>query len=177
MNAVDEQTRPGVGNEEYRIPKVAVPVRLCLDGGHEVEGSLYLLPVAGTHVGRERVVDLLACPDNQFVPLCGPDRVRLIHQTRIVIAWIYEAEDGDTAPVEMAAPELAGEALEIPVELELAGVPKKARRLSGRIHLVMPPGQQRVIDFLNRSEPFFTLETDDGIALVNKRYLLDLWQS
>lgn len=175
MGEVHDASRPGVGEEQYRIPKIVVPVRVVLDGGTVVEGSVYLRTVAEAHAGRQKVVDLLTSPEKQFFPVCTEETVRLVHQTRIAVAWIEEPEDADSGAI-LDELDLCFDPVFVAVELELAGMPREMARMKGQLRLVMPPGHQRVLDFLNLDEPFFSVETDRGTALVNKRYVLDLWQ-
>lgn len=173
MNSPETQAeRPGVGDEQFRVPKVQIEVDLTLEDGLRVGGAVHLLPLAGVHVGRERVIDLLAAPDPQFLPVAISDRVQLVHKTRVILVGLESPEDAGL----LAAGEEEETAETVMVEVELAGLPEEMRRVTGLIYLKMPPGQRRVIDYLNQPEPFFPLQTSGGLILVNKAYVLDVFQ-
>ncbi len=165
---------PGVGEEAYRIPKVAVQVELTLEGGEQLAGHVHLLPVAGRHEGRETVLDLLTSPEHHFLPISGHDGpVRLVHQHRIVLARVSENAD---AGLGLGIGSEHDEVKEIPLDLELASLPPEWARVTGTIRLHMPPGHQRVLDFLNLDDDFFPIRTAAGLVLVNKEYVVKMTQ-
>lgn len=175
MTSPEIQTdRPGVGDEQFRVPKVKVDVDLTLEDGLQVSGAVHLLPLAGVHAGRERVIDLLAAPDPHFLPVAITDRVQLVHKTRIILVGLDSPADAGLLTGGEAEEEETAET--VMVEVELAGLPPEMRRVTGLIYLRMPPGQRRVIDYLNQPEPFFPLQTSAGLLLVNKAYVLDVFQ-
>ncbi|MDQ7006003.1 MAG: hypothetical protein Q9Q40_02100 [Acidobacteriota bacterium] len=167
-NAEITPDAPAAGNEQYRVPKVQVPLWLILDGGHAIEGHVHLLPVAGVHAGRERVIDLLCAEHSHFLPVSLSDRVRLVHRSRVLLAGVqdpYDAGLGDDNGVE---------GRDVEVELELKGIEAPAHRIAGTVHIVMPPGSQRLVDYLNQPAPFFPLRNrEKGLVLVNKSFVVD----
>lgn len=173
MSSPETQTdRPGVGDEQFRVPKVKVDVDLTLEDGLRVRGAVHLLPLAGVHAGRERVIDLLTAPDPHFLPVAITDRVQLVHKTRVILVSLGSPEDAGL----LAGNEEEETAETVMVEVELAGLPSEMRRVTGLIYLRMPPGQRRVIDYLNQPDSFFPLQTGGGLVLVNKAYILDVFQ-
>ena len=159
---------PAVGNDRYRVPKVQVPLWLVLDGGHAIEGEVHLLPVAGVHSRRERVIGLLGAEQTHFLPVSLPDRVRLVHRSRILLAGVED-------PYDAGLEEDNGvEGRDVAVELELKGIEPPAHRIAGTVHIVMPPGSQRLVDYLNQPAPFFALKSEEkGLVLVNKSFVVD----
>jgi len=94
--------------------------------------------------------------------------VRLVHRSRILLAGV---EDPYDAGLEADA---SVESREVRVELELKGLEAPANRIAGKIQIVMPPGSQRLVDYLNQPAPFFALWSDDkGLVLVNKSFVVD----
>ncbi len=159
----------GVGEVQYRIPKVPISIMLVVDGGEHLAGDVHLLPEAGRHDGRERVIDLLLGPD-PFLPLTTTAGTVLLSKSRIVLVRtgeIHDAgwnvEDLDGVP-------------EVETELYLAGQPPGSERLMATLRLAMPPGQQRLLDYLNTTAPFLPLLLEDGPALVARSFIRSLRQ-
>lgn len=155
----------GIGDERFRIPKACEPVVLTLDGGMQVSGNVHLCLVSGVHTGRERIIDLLIAPP-PFFPVTTEQGTRLVHKRRVItlgFTTLYDAELDD-AESEGAA--------ESAVEIELCGVPAERSTLQGRVRIVMPPEQSRVVDYLNASHGFFPLLTDGLVVLVNRHYVV-----
>ena len=46
-----------------------------------------------------------------------------------------------------------------------------ARRVTGLVAYVAPESHERLVDFLNRPEPFFRLLERDGVALVGRAHV------
>jgi hypothetical protein len=160
-------SRPGVGDEQYRVPKTAVPVIVSLDGGTRVSGELHLLPEAGLHEGRERVIDTLAAPE-PFLPITGIDGARIIHKRRIVTVRVRDEFDAGLSPESRVG------ATEVPVQIDLAGLPVGESIVRGRVVLMTRPGHERVVDLLNESPGFLAVLTEDEVTLIGLRYVVAL---
>ncbi|MFN7964323.1 MAG: hypothetical protein U0V87_01360 [Acidobacteriota bacterium] len=159
----------GVGEVQYRIPKVPVSIVLSLDGGVPLAGDVYLLPEAGRHDGRERVVDLLTAPE-PFLPLKTNEGTVLLSKSRIVLVRTGEIHDAG-----WNVEDLEG-VPEVEAELTLAGQPNGHDRLVGTLRLDMPPGQQRLLDYVNATSMFLPLLLEDGPALVARSFITALRQ-
>ena len=153
------------GSERFRVPKVAVPVRLLLEGGTLEEGHLHVLPQTAT--GRERVADLLRASD-PFLPLTSGDDVVLVHKERLVALVVGSAEE---AGLPEAVP---GEGRELTVELLLCGLPPRRARLSGVLHLDISREPMRLLDFLNEVGDYVPLVTTEGVCLVSRHYIVSV---
>jgi hypothetical protein len=170
--------RAAVGNDAYRIPKLPITVVIGLEGGETLEGQLHLLPVAETHDGRERIVEMLARP-RAFFPLTGHNDARLVNKDRIVTVSVADPLDAgwvDRDEEVLLDGPGAEEYPEVRLEARVAGIDGGPRTFRGTVRIIRPPGQQRVMDYLNDDRPFFALKLDNTILLINKKYLLDVHQ-
>ncbi len=125
--------------DELRIPTVTLPADVTFTDGRQFPGRLFVPAAAPRHAGPPRASEWLNEPTEFFAFL--PD------------------DSGDEANGGGF-----GDDADIPrpsVEVECAG-----RRFEGHLSVDMPPGQMRVLDYLNRSERFLTLQ--DGL----RHYLL-----
>ena len=162
--------RAGIGEDEYRVPKVPVEVSVTLEGGLQIRGIAHVSPASGEHDGRERLLDLLLA-DEPFMPLTGEDgETRLIHKRRIVLIRFTSLFDADLSPEETEG------AVEVPVRVELCGVPAYDSRVEGRLLIVMPPGHCRILDVLNVARPFFPLLADGEVSLVGLKHVVSVTQ-
>jgi hypothetical protein len=160
---------PGVRDHHYRIPKVEVNVSLVLEGGRVLEGTAHVATGAVDHVGRQRLIELLSS-ERAFMPITSPEASLLVHKRRIVVATVSDEYDASLDEVE------TGGALEIPVRVELCGVPPELSRVEGRVEVVMPPTRLRLLDFLNEIGAFLPVVTPRGIALVNRQHVVSVAQ-
>jgi hypothetical protein len=179
MATVDTDSgRAGTGNDAYRIPKLPVNVVIGMEGGESLEGQLHLLPVAETHDGRERIVEMLARP-RRFFPLTGRNDARLVNKDRIVTVTVADPLDAgwvDRDEESLLDGPGSEEYPEVRMECRVIGIDDGPRTFRGAVRIIRPPGQQRVMDFLNDERPFFPLKIDNEILLINKKYLLDVHQ-
>ncbi|GAB4222780.1 MAG: hypothetical protein Kow0062_21430 [Acidobacteriota bacterium] len=163
MTTTQESRESRAGDPRFRVPKVAEPVSVMLEGGLEVEGTVHLAPAAGSHLGRERIIDLLLA-DEPFLPLTGPDGACLVNKRRIVRIAFAD-------PFDAELDEARGEGThEAAIEIDLCGVPAHAMRLRGTIRYVMPEGHGRIVDYLNQARRFYPVLTGDRVALVSLKH-------
>lgn len=158
------------GEEQLRVPKIAVEVEIALDGGRRFVGQLHLAERAGGHGGRERVIDLLDAPE-PFLPITVPGSGgHLLAKDRIVVVRIQDLHDAGV--IEAGLPVTTTR-----VEIGLASMPQEQRHLRGTIAIAMPPGKVRLLDFLNEAGAFFPVTLDDtSIVLVARRYIVHVSQ-
>jgi hypothetical protein len=146
--------------EIYRIPRREMSVRILLDDGRSLDGTLF---TSDTGPGG-RPVDLLHHlndPSEDFVPLSnGSDRFLL---NKAGIIWAQATGD--------AAEEIAAEAAgghRVPVRLSLAG----GVGLVGTLSIVMPPERSRVLDYLNAAGRFVPLFGEGTVTLVQRGFVV-----
>lgn len=168
MSEFTPPAKAGIGEVQYRVPKVSVEVSVTLEGGLQVQGNAHVSPASGDHDGRERLIELLLA-DEPFMPLTSDEGdARLIHKRRIVLIRFASLYDADLSPEETEG------ALEVPVRVELCGVPADRAIVDGRLLIVMPPGHCRILDVLNVARPFFPLLSDGGVALVGLKHVVSV---
>jgi hypothetical protein len=146
--------------EIYRIPRREVPVRILLDDGRTLDGTLF---TAETGIGGrpDHVLQHLNDADAHFVPLvCGTDSF-LLNKAGIIWAQVSGAAAREIA-VE------AGAGRRVPVRFSLTG----GISLVGTLVIVMPPDRSRVLDYLNASGRFMPLFGEGTVTLVQRRFVV-----
>jgi hypothetical protein len=145
---------------DLRIPKRAVPVEVVLPGGEARQVSVFLAEGAASHPGPERLSDLLngSAP---FIPARedGSGAMTFLHRASIAVARVAAAE------------EPSDDSFTIPTEHEVEITLTDGARLSGLVAYVAPESRERLVDFLNRSEPFLRLMERDRVALVGRAHV------
>ena len=148
------------GMQDLRVPKRAVPVEVVLPGGEARQVSVYLSEGAASHPGPERLSDLLngSAP---FIPARESDSgdMSFLHRASIAVARVAADE------------EPADDSFTIPTEHEVEITLADGARLSGLVAYVAPESRERLVDFLNRPEPFFRLLERDRVALVGRAHV------
>jgi hypothetical protein len=149
-----------MGIEDLRVPKRAVPVEVVLPGGEARQLSVYLSEGAASHPGPERLSDLLN-GSAAFIPARDPasGAMSFLHRASIAVARVAADE------------EPADDSFTIPTEHEVEITLVDGARLSGLVAYVAPESRERLVDFLNRTEPFFRLLERDRVALVGRAHV------
>ena len=144
----------------YRIPRHEVPVRILLDDGRTLDGTLFTAET-GPGGQPEDVLHYLNETDEGFVPLaCGRDSFLL---NKAGIIWVQLSGD--------PARELAGEAADahrVPARISLAG----GLSVFGTLAIAMPPERSRVVDYLNAAGGFLPLHGEGTVTLVQCRFVV-----
>ena len=146
--------------EIYRVPRREVPVRILVDDGRTLDGTLF---TAETGAGGrpEDVLQHLNDSDKDFVPLvCGADSF-LLNKAGIIWAQVSGA-----AAKEIAVE--AGSGRHVPVRLSLAG----GISMVGKLVIVMPAERSRVLDYLNATGRFMPLYGEATVTLVQRRFVV-----
>ncbi len=146
--------------EIYRIPRREVSVRILVDDGRTLDGTLFTAETGAA--GRpEDLLQHLNVPDEDFVPLlCGEDSFLL---NKAGIIWIQVT---GSAAAEIA--DDAGSGQKIPVRISLAG----GISVVGTLVVVMPLERSRVLDYLNASRRFLPLFGEGIVTLVQRRFVV-----
>ncbi len=147
--------------EIYKVPRNEVQVRILLDDGRMIEGTLYTATV-GPNGGPETVLDRLLDPSEEFLPLAaGGDRL-LLNKGGILLVEIPPEAAGKT--------DLEEGAKEALVRVTLAG----GTSLLGKLAIRMPEESSRVLDYLNAAPRFLPLLGERRIALLQKRFIVSV---
>jgi hypothetical protein len=146
----------------YKIPRREVAVRILLDDGRSLDGTLFTAET-GPDGGPEDVLHLLNVSSEDFVPLlCGQDSFLL---NKAGIIWVQAA--GESAA---AVASEAGSGRLVPVRLSLAG----GLSVVGTLSIVMPEQRSRVLDYLNASGRFVPLFGEGSVTLVQRGYIVSV---
>jgi hypothetical protein len=142
--------------DEFRVPRLLIPVRMILDDGRTLDAEIYVAPI-GPEGGPERVVDRLNDPHDDFLPVAsGGDRF-VLNKAGIILVQLS------------GGPEAAGipetfEGHEVAVRLSLRG----GLGLIGRLPIAMPPERSRVLDYLNDAPRFVPVLGEGQVTLVQR---------
>jgi len=143
----------------YKVPKVETHVRILLDDGRTLDGTMFT-SVTGPHGGPETILDRLADPSEEFVPLaCGDDRLLLNKRGIILLQCSFDA---------IGPPPDRPIGKEVLVRMSLAG----GTSILGRLDIRMPPERARVLDYLNSAPRFVPLLGDQQVTVVQKNFIV-----
>lgn len=149
---------------DLRVPTTRQPVTITCSDGRAVDGHIFMPSQSSRHTGPMR-------PDEwtDTVPTFFPFRERdaaasTIFNVAAVVAF--------TVPVDGAGVRAALHDAEL-VDAPTARVTVDAGGASFEGHVVidMPPGHQRVADWLNAPAPFITVRARDHHHLIHKRHI------
>lgn len=149
---------------QYRVEKKRAEAEITLTTGGKVKGYFFLWATSQSHVGPERVGDLLN------------EQVRF---------FPFELEDGQTALFNRAhivLIRLPADAIEAQQEpgYEVARrrvvsmLLSTGQRISGTVAVYRPIGRDRLSDYARGDEMFRYVETGDHTLIVNSAHLVEL---
>lgn len=157
--------------ERYHVPKHEISARVLLPDGSRRELTLYLSERAERHAGPERPSDLLN-GDEPFVPVRFADADFALLRRSSIVALTVDVEDEmvDAADAdELYSPESAPEGAE---RREVRVVLEDGSDVTGTMTYVMPPGERRLQDYLNRAPPFVRVRDGQEVELVNAERII-----
>ena len=122
----------------------------------------FLQDYAEGHSGRELILDVLNSSSN-FIPMEDAEskKVSLVNKQRIRWIELKEREIHDET----------GLSQEQFVQAEMIG----GKVIRGRVPVEMPPERSRLSDHLNFTPQFIYLIQEDRDLILNKSYLLSVW--
>ena len=146
--------------EIYRVPRREVLVRILMDDGRTLEGTLF---TAESRAGGypEDVLLHLNHEDAEFVPLQSEGESFLLNKAGIL--WVQVTG--------YAAAEIrdeAGAGRTVPVVCSLAG----GSSVAGSLVIVMPLERSRVLDYLNAPGRFVPIFGEGSATLVQRRFIV-----
>jgi hypothetical protein len=145
----------------YKVPKNETRVRILLDDGRTLDAGIFT-SATGPRGGPETVLDRLADPTDEFLPVaCGEDRMLLNRKGIIFVQCPRDAvgSEADEADARL-----------VPVRVSLAG----GMNLVGRLVIRMPPERARVLDYLNAAPRFVPLLGEREVTLVQKHFVVSV---
>lgn len=152
--------------ERYQVPKHEASARVLLADGSRRRVTLFLSERAEGHTGPERPSDLLN-GDDRFVPVSFRDAGFALLRRTSVLVMTVDVEDeltgaAGTEDVFGSGPDPEG--LE---RHDVALILSDGSELEGTMTFLMPPGERRLQDYLNRAPTFVRLRAGDRIRIVN----------
>lgn len=146
--------------EIYRIPRHETSVRILLDDGRSLDGSVFTAD-AGPGGRPQDLLDRLNDPSEDFLPLASGGDSFLLNKAGII--W---AQTSGASARELF--EQAGGGRMVPVRMSLAG----GMSLVGTLSIVMPPERSRVLDYLNAAGKFIPLFGEGTVTLVQRGFIV-----
>lgn len=143
----------------FIVTKREVRVVLQLSTGARVSGVVHCNLHSSAHHGRERVKDVLN-NENAMLPVHSDGKCVLFNKGFIEVVELEEPDVAEVGETDLSEHR--------EVDLMLAdGV-----ALRGTILVSTPPERARTLDFLNRGQGFFYLETAQGSRVIALRHVL-----
>lgn len=160
-------------SEEFYVPKHCVTAELRLPDCPAMDVDLFLGERAERHTGRERPSDLLNGA-KRFFPVRTRQGDAMLVRREAVLTLSFSAEVLGPDPGIPGGPLAEGE--EEPADLrrvEVTILLDDDIRVTGEVAYVLPRGEQRLQDFLNRmEEPFFRVWEGERVHLVNREHVV-----
>jgi hypothetical protein len=151
---------------ELRVPTVALAAEVLCADGRAFAGRIFLPASASRHSGPMRPEEWMNETPSffPFLPDDGDAPVILNKQEIVVLS--VEAMVDEEPPAEGV------QVLERSVCVEC-----QERRLEGVVRIEMPKNQSRVLDHLNRGEPFLTLREGQRHHLIRKQRITRVYET
>ena len=140
---------------ELKVPTHATAAEVVLSDKRTLIGRVFIPDSSSQHSGPMRPDEWLN-QDRAFFPFLADDSKSTVLLNKEQVAVLSIAAVSEDEAVLAEAP-LRAVTVEIP-----------DRRIDGSVLMDMPQGQQRVLDQLNRPEPFLLLRAPDRWHLVRK---------
>lgn len=135
-------------------------VEVLLAEGQVLSGDLHLQARMAHREGPETPLELLNRADQFFALVTPDDGVCFLAKPQVVMV--------SCAPIPGATDvERLTAAKRVPLAVTLVG----GRTVSGWATLELPPTRARTLDFLNASDRFFMLSTDDAVRYVHRAHV------
>ena len=145
----------------YRVEKSEQPVVLFQADGSVMKGVVFLSSCAYSHIGQQTLMDLLK-EKGEFFPFKMDDGTFCVTNKATITHIRYQ-----TAPQKLEHESLGDK---VDVQITFVG----GEQLSGTILIEMPEGRNRLFDFINATERFFTLTSHEASYLVNVNQIRDV---
>jgi hypothetical protein len=141
---------------ELRVPTIALDAEIvCADGTWFV-GRIFLPAASHTHSGPMRPHEWLNDSHTTFFPFLPANASVpvILNKAEVVVLTVLAETEPDEEGVENP---------ERRVQIEC-----RERAVKGTVVIDMPEGHQRVLDYLNRPDPFLIVRDGDRHHLVRK---------
>jgi hypothetical protein len=143
---------------ELRVPTVALAAEVLCADGTSVLGRIFLPAAASTHPGPMRAEEWANDPAPFFPFLPDDSASPVLLNKREVLVVSVPADADEPSELESTS-----------VVEQRAIVECGGRTIEGSIHNDLREGQGRVLDYMNRPEPFLSLRDGKRRHLIQKR--------
>jgi hypothetical protein len=167
MNAAEDEIGTARDErEEFRVPRVLRAAEVLCADGYRIRGRVFLPATAEAHAGPMRAEEWLNDP-TQFFPFLpdGEGSPVILNKQQTVMLTVMASADRDEGLEGAPAPVS-------PICVECGGV-----RIEGEVVLDLPAQQSRVLDLLNRKEPFLNVRDGELHHLVRKSCITRITQT
>jgi hypothetical protein len=154
---------------EFRVEKRRAAAELTLTTGDKLRGWFFLAASSATHVGPERVADLLNT-ESGFFPfeLAGANgtgaRTALCNRAHVVCVKLTDSG----AEVKLDP------AYEIATSRQISMRLSNGQTIAGTVRVYRPLGRDRLSDYARSGENFRYIETRDATFIVNSTHVVEL---
>jgi hypothetical protein len=137
--------------DDFKVPTVEVEAAVLGHDGIEVRGVIFTPAFSAVHHGPMGTAEWINGP-TQFFPFRRPEdeQAILLNKRQVLSLSVANHEGGEEQDESAGLP-----SRQVVVEVG-------SRRFEGRVVIDMPVNQQRILDYINRSEAFLQLHGDDG---------------
>ncbi len=141
--------------DDLRVPTVAIPAEVFLDGGEKLTGQVFLPSISSHHSGQPRPDEWLNQPTGFFPFLIdGDERALILNKSRVAAV---------TFPKTYALSPDDSLGFTSQVEVHWDGSPVK-----GSVLIDMPAERTRMLDYLNGPDRFIPIWASDSYQLIRK---------
>lgn len=152
---------------QFRIEKRRAEAALTLTTGVTVRGCFFLSGSRASHVGPERVADLLNAETGFFpfeLPGDAGAHTVLYNRSQVVVVTLLE----NTIEAQLD-PGYA-----VATEREVRILLSTGQTVDGRVRVYRPTGRDRLSDYAAIPEKFRYVETADATVIVNTAHIVEL---
>ena len=146
-------------HSDLRVPTTAIEAEVLCADGREFRGQVFIPQVASTHRGPMRPAEWMN-DSSLFFPFlpAGESAAFLLGRTQVMVFTVASASVADS---DEEGEDSGAQHRRVVVECG-------NRRFEGQVVMDMPSHQMRVLDYLNRADPFLIVRDGDRNHLIRK---------
>ena len=152
---------------QFRVEKRRAEAEVTLATGATVRGSFFLAGSSASHVGPERIADLLNA-EIGFFPFepAGADISETVLINRAHVVSVRLLDRGNEPQLDPG--------YVVATERRVAMLLSTGARISGAVRVYRPEGRDRLSDYARSSDTFRYVENGDGTFVVNSAHIVEL---
>jgi hypothetical protein len=152
---------------QFRVEKRRAEAEVTLATGATVRGSFFLAGSSASHVGPERVADLLNA-EIGFFPFApaGSEAAETVLINRAHVVSVRLLERGNEPQLDPG--------YVVATERHVAILLSTGERIAGAVRVYRPQGRDRLSDYARSPDMFRYVENCDGTFVVNSAHIVEL---